>query len=474
MRKLVVLLWMIVLTMGVSAQQFSWPPRTYPMSVPCNASVEVSYYLGAPKVTCIGKGNGGYKFRISGVGKHDLASTNMDMFYIVPNSRIVTAGSYFFPQITEGQKYSLEVVSAFSGYTPSGFKGFFIHDKWLTVPKESTSNDESVKVQDDSGTKLTPEQMTRWKGEGLYGNVKNVTYDNGKSLTFNSNGNIISYREGDYASSYIYTSPKQYTNDDGSVKYDIVFTDSTRKEFDKEPCGPTDEFTFDSRCRVIKYSYFECHGYTRKYFYKDIYKHPFKMTSEYFEETGEGITTDIFEYLSVDTHGNWTKRKVTSTTITTEYSGLDDGKNIVTNSAPETSFETRTITYYPETTDASATTASSGSAATGPSRYPAYVGGQAAMKKFFADNANPRKPAIATAGYGEVIVQFTVTESGEIENADWKGRVLVSIDQEALRLVNMMPKWNPGLINGQPTKMKVQVGLRFFPNQEFRYIKTIF
>lgn len=264
MRKLVVLLWMIVLTMGLSAQQFSWPPRTYPMSVPCNASVEVSYYLGTPKVTCIGKGNGGYKFRISGVGKHDLTSTNMDMFYIVPNNRIVTAGSYFFPQITEGQKYSFEIVSAFSGYTPSGFKGFFIHDKWLTVPKESV----------------------------------------------------------------------------------------------------------------------------------------------------------------------------------------------------------------PETTDT--TTTSPAPAATGPSRYPAYVGGQTAMKKFFADNANPRKPAIATAGYGEVIVQFTVTETGEIENADWKGRVSVSMDEEALRLVNMMPKWNPGLINGQPTKMKVQVGLRFFPNQEFRYIKTIF
>ena len=111
--------------------------------------------------------------------------------------------------------------------------------------------------------------------------------------------------------------------------------------------------------------------------------------------------------------------------------------------------------------------------ATGPSRAPVYVGGQTAMKKFFADNANPRKPAIATAGYGEVIVEFTVTESGEVTNAKLKARVSVSMDEEALRLVRMMPKWNPGVINGEPVKMNVQVGLRFFPNQAFRYIKTI-
>lgn len=104
---------------------------------------------------------------------------------------------------------------------------------------------------------------------------------------------------------------------------------------------------------------------------------------------------------------------------------------------------------------------------------PEFVGGQEAMKEFFNRNAKPQKPAIASAGQGEVIIEFTVTETGEIENVKLKARVLVSADEEALRLVNMMPKWNPGLVDGQPATMKVQVGLRFFPKKEFRFIKAM-
>ncbi|QIU93400.1 energy transducer TonB [Bacteroides faecium] len=466
MKKIAVLLWMIVLAISASAQQFSWPPQTYPSSVPYKVSEEVNYYWSIEQITCIGKGNGGYKFRIKGTAGHDFESNKtVDMFYIVSNNRLVTAGSYFFPKVSKGQKFSFEVVSAFSGYTPADFQGFFIHDKWLSIPKERTSQSSLGTTQNNAIIKLTPEQMTRWRGEGLYGNVKNVTDDKGTSLTFNSIGNIIRYQEGDYTTSYSYTSPRQYTDAGGGFKYEIVFTDSTRKEFDKSPCGPTDEFTFDSQCRVIKHSYFECHGDTKKYFYRDSEKLPFKMTAEARFETGEDFATYIFQYLNVDTHGNWTKRKVTKTIKSVEYS--DNGKNKVINSAPETSFETRIITYYPEAATAST------AVATRTSQSPSFVGGQAAMKKFFADNAHPRKPAIATAGYGEVIVEFTVNESGEVSSAKLKGRVSVSMDEEALRLVNMMPKWNPGLTDGQPAKMKVQVGLRFFPNQAFRYIKAM-
>lgn len=107
-------------------------------------------------------------------------------------------------------------------------------------------------------------------------------------------------------------------------------------------------------------------------------------------------------------------------------------------------------------------------------RAPSFVGGESAMQAFFAQNANPRKPAIATAGYGEVIVEFIVTTDGSIVDAKWKGRVLESLDKEALRLVNMMPKWNPGIVNGRPVRMKVQVGLRFYPEQEFRFIKAMY
>lgn len=315
--------------------------------------------------------------------------------------------------------------------------------------------------------KLKPEQMTGWKAKGLYGNVKTVTDSDGKCTTFNQLGNIISIKwESGHENVYSYTNPYQYTID-GYGSYKITFADNKRIETNAQEPDFPDCYLFDDLGRVIESKYIiwpSAAKETNTYIGSE--KMPSKMTLEHYDEMGTYFFTNIYEYISVDSHGNWTKRKVNATLKTTECD--ENGKDKVTTES-KTFYETRTITYYPETN----TPSSAQPAAVQQNKVPVFVGGQTAMKKFFADNANPRKPAIATAGYGEVIVEFTVTESGEIVNAKLKGRVSVSMDEEALRLVRMMPKWNPGLINGQPTKMNVQVGLRFFPNQAFRYIKTI-
>lgn len=38
-----------------------------------------------------------------------------------------------------------------------------------------------------------------------------------------------------------------------------------------------------------------------------------------YDETGDYLTTDRYEYLEVDEHGNWLKRKVTRTNQVKEY-----------------------------------------------------------------------------------------------------------------------------------------------------------
>lgn len=202
-------------------------------------------------------------------------------------------------------------------------------------------------------------------------------------------------------------------------------------------------------CSLLTTSMYQCNK--QDFSYKGVERLPYKVVND-MEDGGESWGIEfLIKYEKFDSQGNWLYRKLYN---------VEDSKKFVE--------EIRTITYYSETNSSSPAHSS-----VQQNKVPVFIGGQTAMKKFFADNANPRKPAIATAGYGEVIVEFTVTESGEVANAKLKGRVSASMDEEALRLVNMMPKWNPGLIDGQPARMKVQVGLRFFPNQEFRYIKTI-
>lgn len=484
MKKIVIILCTIALAISASAQQFSWPPRSYPSSVPYKVSQEVNYYWGIQQITCIGKSNGGYKFRISGVAGHDFTSSNsIDIFYIVSNNRIVTAGAYVFPKVSKGQKFSFEIVSAFSGYTPADFEGFFIADKRLKIPEE-TSNQEDVRVtQNNVSTKLSPEQMTASMSKGLYGPVKSVTDNEGLTITFNKLGNIISMKWKERSENvYTYSNPSQYTID-GHGSYKITFADNKRIVTDAMEADWPEHYIFDNQGRLIEAKYMMWPAMaTEKYTYTGTERLPSKSTLDHYDEMGTYSYTYLYEYVNVDSHGNWTKRKVNGTFKMSEY--VENGPDKI-STEKKTYFETRTITYYPEpestTTSATPTTPSTSATptapatpkATGPNRAPTYVGGQPAMKKFFADNAKPRKPAIETAGYGEVIIEFTVTETGEVANAKLKARVSVSMDEEALRLVRMMPKWNPGLINGEPTRMRVQVGLRFFPNQAFRYIKTI-
>lgn len=121
----------------VPLPRFTWPPRSYPLNIPYIVSKEVRYYWGIQRITCIGRATKGYKFRISGTANHDFNSDkSIDLDYITPNNQLKIAGAYYFPKIQKGQKFSFEIVSAITGYTPAKFNGFFIHDEWLSIPEE--------------------------------------------------------------------------------------------------------------------------------------------------------------------------------------------------------------------------------------------------------------------------------------------------------------------------------------------------
>ena len=137
MKKLFVLFMMSLLVVAASAQKFSWPPKSFPMKVPFVVSEEVKYYWDVQGVLCTGRGNGGYKFRVLGTANHDFtASRSINFYYISTGNKTTVEGAYYFPKVKKGQQFSFEIVSAFAGYTPTGFQGFYIHDEMLSIPKE--------------------------------------------------------------------------------------------------------------------------------------------------------------------------------------------------------------------------------------------------------------------------------------------------------------------------------------------------
>lgn len=85
-------------------------------------------------------------------------------------------------------------------------------------------------------------------------------------------------------------------------------------------------------------------------------------------------------------------------------------------------------------------------------------------KRYLQRNPRPRRPAIATAGYGEIIVTARISSSGQVTNVSLKKRVLQHLDEAALAFVRRMPPMKPGTKGGFATDMNVNIGITFFPS----------
>lgn len=140
---------------------FAIPPKVYPAKVPFRCDAGVDRYWHVTSITCTGRANGGYKFRIKGMAQKTSRSLMIDLFYLMPGNRIKTAGTYYFPQIEEGKPFSFEIVSAFSGYAPSRFNGFLISSEVL---QKSLLREQEVRaVADNRSESGTDESVV--KGE---------------------------------------------------------------------------------------------------------------------------------------------------------------------------------------------------------------------------------------------------------------------------------------------------------------------
>ena len=96
---------------------------------------------------------------------------------------------------------------------------------------------------------------------------------------------------------------------------------------------------------------------------------------------------------------------------------------------------------------------------------PEFPGGQKAMMQWIAQNIQyPKEAAKANIG-GSVIVSFFVEKDGSISNAEVIKSVHELLDKEALRVVNAMPKWKPGMENGQPVRTRFFVPISFKSQQ---------
>lgn len=92
---------------------------------------------------------------------------------------------------------------------------------------------------------------------------------------------------------------------------------------------------------------------------------------------------------------------------------------------------------------------------------PSFHGGIAALYKFLSSNVEYPAECAEKNIQGKVIVRFTVFKDGSVGDVGLSKSVDPLLDAEAMRVVKLMPNWNPGMLDGQPVNVWYELPISF-------------
>lgn len=82
-------------------------------------------------------------------------------------------------------------------------------------------------------------------------------------------------------------------------------------------------------------------------------------------------------------------------------------------------------------------------------KMPVYPGGDQALMKFILGNLKYPESAKNAGIQGRTIIRFVVDENGEVKNPEVLRGLDKACDDEAIRVIKLMPKWQPGMQSGK-------------------------
>lgn len=92
---------------------------------------------------------------------------------------------------------------------------------------------------------------------------------------------------------------------------------------------------------------------------------------------------------------------------------------------------------------------------------PKYPGGQNELLKFIAQNIRYPQDAQRDSVQGRVVLQFVVGKDGKVRSPKIIRGVYASLDEEAKRVVMMLPDFIPGKMNGEPVAVEYTLPIMF-------------
>lgn len=94
-------------------------------------------------------------------------------------------------------------------------------------------------------------------------------------------------------------------------------------------------------------------------------------------------------------------------------------------------------------------------------RMPEFPGGETGLLNYLSRKIKYPKHARKKGIMGEVIIRFIVNKEGRVANPKVVKSVSYDLDQEALNVVKKMPKWKPGIQDGDPVNVEYSLPIRF-------------
>jgi TonB family protein len=91
----------------------------------------------------------------------------------------------------------------------------------------------------------------------------------------------------------------------------------------------------------------------------------------------------------------------------------------------------------------------------------AYPGGMDSLQNFIRENLKYPDAAIDRQIEGTVYITFMIDQAGDLRHAEVSRGVHYLLDDEALRLISMMPDWSPATRNGVPVESSFIMPITF-------------
>lgn len=94
-------------------------------------------------------------------------------------------------------------------------------------------------------------------------------------------------------------------------------------------------------------------------------------------------------------------------------------------------------------------------------KLPEYPGGIVEFMKWLSHSLRYPPQARARKIQGKVVVSFIVNKNGTISSPKIEKHADPMLDAEALRVVRLMPRWTPGMMNGKSCRTMIAIPINF-------------